>query len=39
MAKNKCEIKDCPNEATNLTATEGKIIEICKDHWNSIYKK
>lgn len=39
MAQNNCEIEDCLNEATHLAGTETKIIEICKEHWNEIYKK
>ena len=39
MAKSKCEIPGCDNEATHLTSTESKIIEICADHWNGIYKR
>lgn len=39
MVKNNCEIEGCQNEATHLAGTETKIIEICSDHYNLIYKK
>lgn len=34
-----CEIKECGKPAKYLTATESKIIHICTDHYNQIYKK
>jgi hypothetical protein len=39
MEQNNCEIKGCSNEATHITATETKYIEICADHWHDKYKK
>jgi len=34
-----CEIPGCGKKATNMTSTETKIIQVCKDCYNSIYKK
>jgi hypothetical protein len=34
-----CEINGCNKPASNLTATESKIIQICKDHYCEIYRK
>lgn len=34
-----CEIKGCDKQASHLTATESKIIQICKDHYCEIYRK
>jgi len=39
MSQHTCEIENCNNKATHLTSTETKIIEICADHWNEIYRK
>ena len=39
MDQNKCQIEGCNNEATHLTSTETKYIEICSDHYNEKYKK
>jgi ribosome-binding protein aMBF1 (putative translation factor) len=35
----KCEIKDCAGEAKHITSTESKIIQVCKDCYNKIYKR
>lgn len=39
MAQSNCQIEGCTNEATHLTSTETKYIEICADHYNDKYRK
>lgn len=39
MARNNCEIEGCSKEATHIAGLETKIIEICSDHWNEIYRR
>lgn len=35
----KCEMPGCENRATNMTSTETKIIQVCKDCFHQKYKK
>lgn len=39
MSQDVCEIDGCNNLATHITSTESRFIEVCKDHWYSIYRK
>ena len=34
-----CEMNGCEGEAKHVTSTETKIIQVCKDCYNKIYKK
>lgn len=36
---NKCEMKDCENQAEYLTTSETSYIELCEKHWYDKYKK
>lgn len=36
--KEKCEMKDCNNEANRITSTETKYIVICDSCWHTMYK-
>lgn len=35
----KCEMPNCDKKATNMTSTETKIIQVCRDCYNQKYKK
>jgi hypothetical protein len=36
---NKCEVKECAGEAKYITSTESKVIKMCKNCYNKIYKR
>jgi len=35
----KCEVENCENEASRMTATDSKYIQVCSDCYWEKYKK
>ena len=33
-----CEVKGCENEATRITSTETRFIQICDECWEEKYR-